>query len=159
MQAQPVRTRRHIRLKTLTCIKPEGRDSWQIAAMKTELPAVATPLSPPDSTSAARREFPNHGRLATEWKTVDAMIRLYCRQQHGGHTPCAECQNLLDYAHTRLERCQFGEDKPTCAKCPVHCYGRHQREQIRDVMRYAGPRMLWHHPLLSLRHWIVSLLK
>jgi hypothetical protein len=21
-------------------------------------------------------------------------------------------------------------------------------------MRYAGPRMLWEHPLLSLRHWL-----
>jgi hypothetical protein len=22
------------------------------------------------------------------------------------------------------------------------------------VMRYAGPRMLWQHPILSLRHWL-----
>jgi len=21
------------------------------------------------------------------------------------------------------------------------------------VMRYAGPRMVWQHPILSLRHW------
>jgi len=26
------------------------------------------------------------------------------------------------------------------------------RERIRAVMRYAGPRMLWRHPLLALLH-------
>jgi hypothetical protein len=26
---------------------------------------------------------------------------------------------------------------------------------MKDVMRYAGPRMLWRHPLLAIRHlWI-----
>ena len=29
------------------------------------------------------------------------------------------------------------------AKCPVHCYQRDRREQAREVMRYAGPRMVW----------------
>jgi hypothetical protein len=28
------------------------------------------------------------------------------------------------------------------------------REQVKVVMRYAGPRMLLHHPLLALRHLI-----
>ena len=27
-----------------------------------------------------------------------------------------------------------------------------RRRQIRDVMRYAGPRMLWRHPLSAIRH-------
>jgi len=45
-------------------------------------------------------------------------------------------------------------EKPTCAKCPVHCYQRDRREQARVMMRYAGPRMLWEHPVLSLRHWL-----
>ena len=61
---------------------------------------------------------------------------------------------LRDYAAERLERCRFGPDKPVCAKCPVHCYQRLRREQIRAVMRYAGPRMLWRHPILSLHHWL-----
>jgi hypothetical protein len=26
------------------------------------------------------------------------------------------------------------------------------RQQIKDVMRYAGPRMLYHHPILAIRH-------
>jgi hypothetical protein len=26
------------------------------------------------------------------------------------------------------------------------------RERMRQVMRYAGPRMLWFHPVAALRH-------
>lgn len=90
-------------------------------------------------------------RLAREWKTVTAMLGIYCRHQHG-RSLCAECQELKGYVRLRLDRCRFGEEKPTCAKCPVHCYQRDRREQIKAVMRFAGPRMLWEHPWLSLCH-------
>jgi predicted amidophosphoribosyltransferase len=95
-------------------------------------------------------------RLAREWQTIQAMIRIYCRDHHDGAL-CKKCQSLLDYAGLRLNRCQFGADKPTCAKCPVHCYQKNRREEVRAVMRYAGPRMLWKHPLLSLAHWLDGL--
>jgi hypothetical protein len=96
-------------------------------------------------------------RLAREWKTMEAIIGCYCRDQH--HTSgelCPECQSLQDYAAVRLERCRFGAEKPTCAKCPVQCYQKVRREQVKVVMRYAGPRMLWQHPILSLIHWLDS---
>lgn len=94
-------------------------------------------------------------RLAREWSTIAAMIRCYCEDHN--HSPgglCDECRSLLEYATVRLERCRFGAEKPTCAKCPVHCYQRDRREQVRTVMRYAGPRMIWKHPVLSVWHWI-----
>ncbi|MBI5688097.1 MAG: nitrous oxide-stimulated promoter family protein [Verrucomicrobia bacterium] len=92
-------------------------------------------------------------RFARERRTVLAMIRLYCSHQHGrsGHL-CAECVELWDYVQLRLERCPFQDNKPTCAKCPVHCYQPARRAQIQTVMRYAGPRMLWRHPVLAIRH-------
>ena len=65
---------------------------------------------------------------------------------------CPQCQALLDYAHRRLEHCKFGEDKPSCTRCPVHCYKPAMREQIRQVMRYSGPRMLMHDPIMAIRH-------
>ena len=102
------------------------------------------------STPAPVRKFANP-RLAREWKTVSAMLHIYCRDQHGGNL-CADCQELMGYVNLRLERCRFGEEKPTCAKCPVHCYQRNRREQIKMVMRYSGPKMLWEHPVLSLWH-------
>ncbi len=101
-------------------------------------------------TASDARRFPNR-RLAREWQTVTAMVRIHCHDHHGGSL-CPDCEALLAYVRQRLDRCHFGEEKPTCAKCPVHCYQRQRREQIKAVMRYAGPRMLWHHPWLSLHH-------
>ena len=82
------------------------------------------------------------------------MVRIFCRGQHWTASGlCADCLSFLEYTNVRLERCRFGEEKPTCANCPVHCYQRERREQARTVMRYAGPRMIWEHPMLTLRHW------
>ncbi len=92
-------------------------------------------------------------RMRREEKTIDSMIRLFCRLNHKqAYGLCEECAGLRDYTHARLERCQFQPDKPTCAKCPVHCYNARRREQIRVVMRFAGPRMMIYHPWLTLRH-------
>ena len=81
------------------------------------------------------------------------MVRIYCRDHHGKRDGlCPECASLLEYSTGRLDRCPYGDAKPTCAECPVHCYRPTSREQIRAVMRYAGPRMLLRHPILALRH-------
>jgi hypothetical protein len=105
-----------------------------------------------------RRASPDgaSGRRAREFETIAAMLRIYCRAHHRskGEGLCPECAVLRDYAHQRLERCRFGEDKPTCVQCPVHCYKADMRERVRQVMRWAGPRMLWRHPLLALRHLV-----
>jgi len=71
-----------------------------------------------------------------------------------GKRLCRECEDLLTYALKRLTYCRFGENKTTCAACPVHCYAPEPREAIRKVMRFAGPRMLWTHPVLTVRHLI-----
>jgi hypothetical protein len=116
--------------------------------------------SSPDTIKPASKARPalnslSDERLAREWRTMQAMIRIYCRGKHSTDTGlCAECQGLQDYAKLRLERCRFGPEKPTCANCPVHCYQKNRREEIRTVMRHAGPHMLWRHPILSLRHWL-----
>jgi hypothetical protein len=109
----------------------------------------ATAVSNPGERGFARK------RLAWEQQTMAAMIACYCKgHHHADMALCPECRQLMDYAALRLERCRFGADKPVCAKCPVHCYQLLRREQIRAVMLYAGPRMLWRHPILSLRHWL-----
>ncbi len=93
-------------------------------------------------------------RRARELTIISAMLRLYCRgHDHPGRAPlCADCAELLDYATRRLERCVFGDAKPTCANCTVHCYSAQQRERVRRVMKWAGPRMSLRHPLLALYH-------
>jgi len=93
-------------------------------------------------------------RRARELRTIEAMVRMYCRgHAHAdGKALCAECNALLDYATRRLERCVFGDAKPTCANCLVHCYSGEMREHVRVVMKWAGPRMTLRHPILSLYH-------
>ena len=118
------------------------------------------------------------GNIEREKQTVEAMIRLYCKGKRHGETEngtahrssahlsvsrfhlsvfpvpplCPQCQVLLDYAIQRSELCRFGVDKPSCTRCPVHCYKPAMREQIRQVMRYSGPRMLLHDPILAIGH-------
>jgi hypothetical protein len=94
-------------------------------------------------------------RMARERRTVEAMIEIYCRGQHSMNGAlCVECQALAAYARQRLDRCPFQEAKTTCARCPVHCYRPGMREQIRAVMRYAGPRMVYRHPIMALQHML-----
>jgi hypothetical protein len=82
------------------------------------------------------------------------MVALYCRRHHGGGGLCDACEELLDYADRRLGLCPFGSDKPTCANCPIHCYRTEPRERMREVMRFAGPRMLTRHPYLAIMHMV-----
>ncbi|MCG5127768.1 nitrous oxide-stimulated promoter family protein [Enterobacter mori] len=93
-------------------------------------------------------------RISREKETIAKMIALYekrCPQasQEEGHY-----QALTAYADKRLDKCVFGEEKPACKQCPVHCYPSAKREEMKQVMRWAGPRMLWRHPILTIRHLI-----
>ena len=104
--------------------------------------------------------FAKKDRLRRERHTVRLMIEIYCR---GHHLPadrlCAECRRLLDYATQRIGSCPYRDDKPTCARCPIHCYKPVMRERIREVMRYAGPRMMFHHPILASLHYLDQMTK
>jgi hypothetical protein len=107
----------------------------------------------------AKIELTNrHPRMEREARTIEAMIRIYCRDKHGSKHGelCAECLGLQEYAGLRLDKCPYQEEKTTCVKCPTHCYKPAMREQIRDVMRYAGPRMLLPHPGLTFMHLVVD---
>jgi hypothetical protein len=116
---------------------------------------ASPPAAPKEKKAKPPRNSLSDKRLAREWKTMTAMIRIFCRSKHQTAAGlCTACQELQDYAKLRLEQCRFGPEKPTCANCPVHCYQRSRREEIREVMRLAGPRMLWEHPMLSVRHWL-----
>jgi hypothetical protein len=95
----------------------------------------------------------DHWRLVREQRTMDAMIAHYCQSHHARHEPwCPECAALREYTVQRLARCHFGAAKPTCVNCPIHCYSPQRREQVREVMRFAGPRMLLRHPILAVMH-------
>jgi len=94
------------------------------------------------------------GRLRREWITMQHMVEIYCADHHvaGGGLLCPDCESFLAYAERRLEKCPYGPSKPTCAKCPVHCYKAEPRALASRIMRYSGPRMAWQYPWLSLMH-------
>lgn len=93
-------------------------------------------------------------RIRREKKTITIMMRMYCRDRHGTRAGelCDQCGALHDYAMQRIEKCPFCLAKPTCANCTIHCYKDDMREDVRQVMRYAGPRMMRRHPVLALLH-------
>ena len=95
------------------------------------------------------------GRLKREHDTLICMTHIYCDKHHSdkrGAELCPDCAKLMAYAQKRLEKCPYGANKPTCANCPIHCYKPGQKQQMRLVMKYSGPRMLLSHPILALRH-------
>ena len=92
-----------------------------------------------------------------EKKMVSQMIQLYCKKQHHSKDGlCSECAALDAYARMRSEKCPFMETKTFCSNCKVHCYKPEMREKIREVMRFSGPRMLFHHPIAAIRHVVES---
>ncbi|WP_342635834.1 nitrous oxide-stimulated promoter family protein [Enorma phocaeensis] len=109
----------------------------------------------PDTPAVARRR-------ERERRVISQMIALYCRKQHRGEPRdasafcgepvCADCAELDAFAVRRTERCPHMATKTSCNKCSTHCYPPAMQERIRAVMRFAGPRMLLHHPVAAVRH-------
>ena len=88
-----------------------------------------------------------------EKRMVSQMIALYCRKKH--HTRgglCPQCAALDAYAKMRADKCPFMETKTFCSNCRIHCYKPDMRAKIREAMRFAGPRMILHHPVAAIRH-------
>lgn len=109
-----------------------------------------SPGSPTRSSSDAALPGP---RIQREQATIRAMMQIFCKDHHAtGAGLCDDCEALLAYALNRLKICPFQEQKPACNHCEVHCYSATQRDRVKAVMRYAGPRMLLRHPVLSIRH-------
>lgn len=93
-----------------------------------------------------------------ERQTVEKMISIYCRDKHKTKKGlCQSCQELSSYASLRLDKCTFGEDKPTCERCSIHCYKPEMKIKVRDVMKYAGPRMIIYHPILAIKHLLKNM--
>lgn len=98
--------------------------------------------------------------IEQEKSTIEKMIKIYCRQQHASKQGlCQDCSGLLEYARKRLDLCKYGDNKPTCEKCPIHCYKPEMREKVKKIMRYSGPRMIFFHPVEALRHMLKNFYK
>ncbi|WP_062265612.1 nitrous oxide-stimulated promoter family protein [Endozoicomonas arenosclerae] len=99
---------------------------------------------------------PLTGALLFEHNTITAMTRIYCRDHHVDRQReqglCQECLEFVEFAGFRLSKCPYGQVKPVCQNCPIHCYQKDMKEKARIIMRYGGPRMLLRHPVMAVRH-------
>ena len=57
----------------------------------------------------------------------------------------------LTAALAEFQYCTVQKDCST--SCPVHCYKPAMRQKIKEVMRMAGPRMLFLHPIETVKHF------
>ncbi len=90
--------------------------------------------------------------LEKEKKVIQIMIGLYCKKNHHATELCEQCSQLMVYAFSRIDKCPFASEKPKCSKCLTHCFKNDKREEIKKVMRYSGPRMIYYHPVIAIKH-------
>lgn len=102
----------------------------------------------------------HNSRLKRESKTLNTMISMHCQDKHKTSGKlCSDCEELFEYAGKRLDNCPFQAGKTTCNQCSTHCYKPEMREKIRIVMQYAGPRIIYRHPLLLFYYFIDGIRK
>ncbi len=119
-------------------------------------PGSAHPLPLRPGTKAK----PNNPKLLRkDLRTLALFIRIYCQAQHEGRSLvdirgfdlkeitgkslelCPECTKLLHHAFVKRQHCPY-DPKPACKDCPSHCYAKSYRQQIREVMRFSGRKLL-----------------
>ena len=97
-------------------------------------------------------------KLENEISILKIMVKLYCRNHHHSAHLCELCNEVLNYAKQRVGQCKWQEEKPACAQCTVHCFKPIFRNKIQEMMRYAGPRMIYKHPIITLNHYVHKLI-
>ena len=94
-----------------------------------------------------------HPRMKRERITIKIMIEMFCNKKHSTKNAiCKDCSALLEYSMIRLDKCTFQDEKPTCGTCTVHCYQDDYRTKIKEIMRYSGKRILFKHPILTIKY-------
>lgn len=105
--------------------------------------------------------MPFNPAIRRDLRTLAQFIRIYCRHKHegveksafhlkdfdfaeiGGSPPdlCPPCSRLLAHAFVKRAHCPF-TPKPACKHCQSHCYQPMYRQQIREVMRFSGRKLV-----------------
>jgi len=92
--------------------------------------------------------------IVREKLTIRHMVEIYCRgQRHSATGICADCGEMIRYAHERIEACPYvAQSKPACGLCRTNCFTPEMHRHFTQIMRYAGPRMMVRHPVLTVAH-------
>lgn len=89
-------------------------------------------------------------KLRVEYKVVYEMIDLYHRKND--RFSDGEISELKYYVRRKLSSCPHGSSKSCCSYCTIHCYEPRMREQIREIMRFSGPRFIFYRPGKTIKH-------
>lgn len=96
-------------------------------------------------------------KRAQEKRLLGQMVKIYCRGNHGTKVLCEACEALLSYAEGKTDKCPRMAVKKFCSGCPHPCYGPVQRDAIKAVMKYSGPRLIVYAPIKMIQHVFDSL--
>lgn len=95
----------------------------------------------------------NRSQIDREKLTIRHMITIYCRSHHPASGICGDCGSILQYANERIDMCPYsGAPKPACGLCRTNCFTPEMHRRFSEIMRYAGPRMMLRHPVLTMAH-------
>ena len=95
-------------------------------------------------------------RQKKDIRLIGTFVEVYCGGKHGSadHIPvtlpaglgvqrlCPECAAFLEYAVTKRLKCPLESEKPTCKHCRIHCYDKLHRDKVREIMSYAGRKLM-----------------
>lgn len=88
---------------------------------------------------------------------VVQMVDIYCsgnKHKLDENGKCADCDLLLRYSKSRTDRCPYINETLFCSNCPTPCYRPDMKERMRDLMKYAGPRLFFKRPFTVIWHMI-----
>lgn len=101
----------------------------------------------------------NH-RIQEEKDLIETMISIYCKGK--GHKRkenqelCESCNELKIFAFLQINKCVKLDtnQKAICGLCKYKCYSRNKEMELKmkEVMKYSGPRMIFKHPIKTIKH-------
>ena len=91
-------------------------------------------------------------RTAKDRKVLEAIGCIFCTAHHPGKKDscglCPSCRETIEATLARAVACPYGHEG-NCQDCTTHCQRGQAQERIRQIMRYAAPRMALRHPLMT----------
>lgn len=111
------------------------------------------------------------GKQQKDMRVLVDFVKIYCHARHDrslrapfdlppelrqrypkGVELCPDCAGLLSHGFEKRRKCPL-DPKPSCKHCRVHCYSKEYRAKIREVMGFAGRRMIMRGRLDYLCHY------
>lgn len=94
-----------------------------------------------------------HDQIDKDRRTLEAIGRIYCSAHHAHESKddaglCPACRETVDTTLARTVACPYGHEG-NCQDCDIHCQRGDAQRRVREMMRYAAPRMAFRHPLMT----------